>query len=604
MPGILIIDHDKDERTQLVSYLHDNDWHTVTTDSGRQGLELFDQIQPDMVLLDLSLEDVSLDLIVILAEKNPFAGLIVLADRADSDAIIECMASGAWNYLIRPLDNLSLLGYAVGKARRRTNHMRNQLMAWNEKDLQDEDETTPGAPVTQDEEPCSQVEQSLIESERKLRTLIANLPGMVYRCANDPDWTMEFLSEGCFELTGYPIEELLGAQQPTYASIILPEDQDPVWEQVQVALEKQIPFRLTYRIRSCDNKIKWVWEQGRGVHDAAGELLALEGFIVDITDRVRAEEALKQANNLMERRVCERTAELSSRNRELQLEVDERKAMEGELRIRKEISNAVIHNIANVMNSVEISSQSMIQIIRTSRLDALGKVASRLDEQGESLASYLTEDPKGQLIPTYLSRLSSILQKEHKQLLDEIYELKKRIRLISEATSSQQSFARESLHDKDIRLCHLIEESLKIQLVGGMGPSIQVKKHLSEVGFVNVPRAKIAHIFLNIIKNACEALAENDRDNRILEILLQEEGEDILVHFRDNGCGISTNDMGHMFRYGFTTKSEGHGFGLHYCRRVMNELGGSLEVASKGPGQGTTFTVHFPAAVRTATPSV
>jgi two-component system, cell cycle sensor histidine kinase and response regulator CckA len=138
----------------------------------------------------------------------------------------------------------------------------------------------------------SEAERCLRENQRRLATLLSNLPGMAYRCRNDTDWTMELVSDGCEALTGYSASDLVGAGVHTYNSLIHPDDRDRIWNEVQEALKRGLPFRLTYRIRTADGREKWVWEQGVGVYSGAN-LEALEGFITDITDRKDAEAKLK-----------------------------------------------------------------------------------------------------------------------------------------------------------------------------------------------------------------------------------------------------------------------------------------------------------------------
>jgi PAS domain S-box-containing protein len=138
------------------------------------------------------------------------------------------------------------------------------------------------------------VEKELRETQRALATLVANLPGAAYRCANDAAWTIEFVSDGCIPLTGYTPAEFLADRVSFGRDLIHPADRDYVWNAVQQALERRRPFQLVYRIRTLSGEEKWVWEQGRGVHSRAGELLALEGFITDVTERKRAEEALRR----------------------------------------------------------------------------------------------------------------------------------------------------------------------------------------------------------------------------------------------------------------------------------------------------------------------
>jgi len=132
------------------------------------------------------------------------------------------------------------------------------------------------------------------ESQRMLATLLGNLPGMAYRCRNDPDWTMEFVSNGCSPLTGYPPEALMGNRQVSYAQLIHPNDRTQVWEDVQAALRERKPFRFIYRITTATGTEKWVWEQGCGIFDDQGKLLFLEGFITDITDQRQTERFKEQ----------------------------------------------------------------------------------------------------------------------------------------------------------------------------------------------------------------------------------------------------------------------------------------------------------------------
>ncbi len=137
-------------------------------------------------------------------------------------------------------------------------------------------------------------ETALRESERVLSTLLGNLPGMVYRCRNDRNWTMEFVSSGCTTLTGYAPEDLIGNRRVAYNGIIHPEDRAEVWRQVQEAVNRRTAFDMTYRIVATSGDVKWVAERGRGVYADSGELLALEGFIADVTARVLADDVLRE----------------------------------------------------------------------------------------------------------------------------------------------------------------------------------------------------------------------------------------------------------------------------------------------------------------------
>lgn len=161
--------------------------------------------------------------------------------------------------------------------------------------------------VTTDVTERHRAEKALIESQRVLSTLISNLPGMAYRCRNDPDWTMTFVSEGSLELTGYRPEELMDNHAVSYGDLIHPEDREMVWESVQATLASGGQYQVTYRIVTSEGE-KWVWEQGRGVTSDEGKIVAIEGFATDVSERVMNE-------RLLEQRVEERTEEIEQRRR-------------------------------------------------------------------------------------------------------------------------------------------------------------------------------------------------------------------------------------------------------------------------------------------------
>jgi PAS domain S-box-containing protein len=158
-----------------------------------------------------------------------------------------------------------------------------------------EDEAVYPSSIVHDITDRVQAQQQLTESERRLSTLMANLPGMAYRCLNDASWTMKFISEGCLALTGFVSDHLLGNQRTSYAELIHPSDRQAVWDQVQRSLQNRSQFNLTYRIHTAGGQEKWVMEIGQGIFSDTGDLLAIEGFITDITERRRSEEALRQS---------------------------------------------------------------------------------------------------------------------------------------------------------------------------------------------------------------------------------------------------------------------------------------------------------------------
>lgn len=142
---------------------------------------------------------------------------------------------------------------------------------------------------------CKPAGISVFESDRKLRALIGNAPGIVYRCKIDSLWTMEFISDFCLAISGYPPEKFYGDGNISWGNLIHPEDRTKVWEEVQKAISKKKKFQLSYRIITADNETKWIWEQGLGVADENGKMHRLEGFMQDVTEQVVGEQKLRDS---------------------------------------------------------------------------------------------------------------------------------------------------------------------------------------------------------------------------------------------------------------------------------------------------------------------
>ncbi|MFW6145089.1 MAG: PAS domain S-box protein, partial [Candidatus Natronoplasma sp.] len=175
-----------------------------------------------------------------------------------------------------------------------------KLFSINAAPLYDEDGNFDGMVATIDDV-TEEVEKTreLEESRRRLKTLMDNIPGIAYRCLNDRDWTMKFISDGCEELTGYDPEEFIGEEGLVFADIIHPEDRDYIWREVQNAAEEERPYELEYRIETSDGEERWVWEQGEVVD--SGEEEFLEGMIMDINERKRMEKRVKRERDRAQR---------------------------------------------------------------------------------------------------------------------------------------------------------------------------------------------------------------------------------------------------------------------------------------------------------------
>lgn len=140
-------------------------------------------------------------------------------------------------------------------------------------------------------------EDALTESQRFLETLVSDLPGVVYRCSNDPDWTVYFMSEACMSLIGYTSQEIIGPDPPILGELVHVDDRDRIWDTVQEALRRNESYQMTYRLAHREGGFRWVWDQGRGVFDGDGSLIDLKGFITDITEHKQARDHVQRLAN-------------------------------------------------------------------------------------------------------------------------------------------------------------------------------------------------------------------------------------------------------------------------------------------------------------------
>ncbi|WP_435362709.1 response regulator [Haloarchaeobius sp. DYHT-AS-18] len=227
--------------------------------SASAALEYIDSFRPDCVVSDYRMPDAhGLDLLESVREYDPSIPFVLFTGRGSEQVASDAISAGVTDYLQKGsgTEQFELLANRIEKAAE-----------------------------------AYRTRAAFEETERMVSTLISNLPGMVYRCLNEPMWPMEFVSEGCLDLTGYHPEQLEGKDILWGEDIILDVDQEEIWEEVQRALDTAEPFEVTYRIRRRDGEVRWLWEQGRGVY-RDGDLVALEGFITDVTDRTQYRQRL------------------------------------------------------------------------------------------------------------------------------------------------------------------------------------------------------------------------------------------------------------------------------------------------------------------------
>jgi len=377
-------------------------------------------------------------------------------------------------------------------------------------------------------------EENLWESQRTLSTLMSNLPGAAYRCRNDLERTMEFISEGSHELTGYRPADLIQNAACCYAQLIHPEDQKRAWQETQAAVEAKRPFKLIYRIIAANTQEKWVWEQGMGVFSDDGKLLALEGFISDMTDRKRAEEERKRA--------------------EEQLRQAQKMEAVGRL------AGGVAHDFNNVLTVITGYCDMLLRRTDDSdplhkNVDEIGKAATR----AASLTRQLLAFSRKQVLQPKVLELNEVVAGMQKMLR----------RLIGEDVEFRTSFADSlGLVKTDPGQIEQVILNLAVNARDAMpqGGTLTI-----ETGNVTIDQASIG---------------------QKREIT---PGEYVMLAVTDTGVGMTEAVRAHLFEPFFTTKGlgKGTGLGLATSYGIVRQSGGYIEVYSE-PDHGSTFKIFLP----------
>ncbi len=301
---------------------------------------------------------------------------------------------------------------------------------------------------------------------------------------------------------------------------------------------------------------------------------------------------------------------IESRDRALRHEIAERKRAEEELQRMQtrlieasrqagmaEVATGVLHNVGNVLNSVNVSATLIAEKLHNSKLGNLARAATLLREQNENLAEFLTDNPKGKVLPGYIADASEHVAREQAEALTELELLSKNIEHIKDIVARQQNYARVSGLLESLSLEELIDDAIRMNADSFERHGLTVLRDFEKVPPAAVDKHKVLQILINLLRNAKYAISEvNPPQKRIMVQLRVKEHRLAEVRVSDNGIGIAPTNLTRIFSHGFTTRKEGHGFGLHSAGVAAQEMGGRLSAESGGPGMGATFILELPLA--------
>jgi two-component system, LuxR family, sensor kinase FixL len=261
-----------------------------------------------------------------------------------------------------------------------------------------------------------------------------------------------------------------------------------------------------------------------------------------------------------------------------------------------EIATGVLHNVGNALNSVNVSAGLVTERLRGLHVSSMTRAVALMDEHEKDLGSFLTTDPRGRQLPAYLKALSRQLVNERESVMAEVRTLCESVDHIKAVVCMQQRHARSSEMRELLPVPELLDDALRLHAISFERVGIQVRREYVSVPPVWGDRHKLLQILINLLNNARHALLESDSPDKQLTLRVRPgTGGRLHIEVADNGVGVTPESMTRLFTQGFTTKKDGHGFGLHISALAAEEMQGSLSCVSDGAGQGATFILELPA---------
>lgn len=260
-----------------------------------------------------------------------------------------------------------------------------------------------------------------------------------------------------------------------------------------------------------------------------------------------------------------------------------------------EVATGVLHNVGNVLNSVNVSISLLLDRTRDSHATRLSRISELFTAHSSDLAQFLTQDPKGRMIPAYLAQFAAVVSGDETQIRSELESLARHVEHIKEIVAMQQSYARLAGIVENVPAAELVEDALRLNAGALARHQVEVRRvYPRHLPVLSCDKHKVLQILINLIRNAKYACDESGRDDKRVIVSVTKGDGRVRISVADNGTGIAPENLTRIFSLGFSTRKNGHGFGLHSGALAAKELGGRLTVESEGPGRGATFTLELP----------
>lgn len=400
-----------------------------------------------------------------------------------------------------------------------------------------------------------------------LRTLIDNLPDAIY--AKDIAGRKIMVNAGDAKNIGRPAEEILGKTDydlfPRALADHYVADDDAVLKRGEAILwrEEYVPGK--------DGEKQWIVTSKLPMKAADGTIIGLVGIGRDITPLKDAEKKLDTIHKDLMR--ASRVAGMA------------------------EVATSVLHNVGNVLNSINVSATMILSQLTKLKISRLAEITQLLRDHQADLPQFLTADPRGQHLTDFMALLATSLEEERTSLRGEVDQLVLKIDHIKQIISMQQNYAQVAGVVEKVPLVDIVEDALNIHSGAYVRHDVAVVREFKITPIVFLDRHKVLQILGNILSNAKYACDATEKKEKQVTVRIQPvPGNRVSIQITDNGIGITPENLKRIFAQGFTTKKDGHGFGLHGSALAAKEIDGTLTVDSPGVGHGATFTLEIPLA--------
>ena len=416
------------------------------------------------------------------------------------------------------------------------------------------------------EEKIRQLAGELSSEREQFKAILEGVPALVFEHWPSEGAKGQYVSKHIERMFGYTPEEWLSSPE-FWLTRVHPDDREWALQQIDRIYSEGAVSKVQFRWLTRDDRVIWAESHMTAMRGPNGEVGA-RGFVLDITEQKEAEDKLvKMHQELVE---ASRQAGMA------------------------EVASNVLHNVGNVLNSVNISASLAADHIRKSSVPHVARVGALLEQNAAHIGEYMATDPIGRKVPSFLRQLAVQMDAEQQSILSELDHLAKNVEHIKDIVAVQQSYATSAGVSQQVEVIELVEDSLRMNAGALARHDVNLHRDYKTSPVICVDKHKVVQILVNLIRNAKYACDDSGLQEKRLSVHVENDERIVRISIVDNGVGIPEENLTRIFSHGFTTRKNGHGFGLHSGALAAKDLGGALLVRSEGEGRGANFTLELP----------